>query len=49
MAKGQENPYILANTLEALIGAIYLDLGFHEAKSFILDHVYGTLAHILEE
>lgn len=24
-AKGHENPYILANTLEAIIGALYLD------------------------
>lgn len=49
MANGQENPYILANTLEAIIGAIYLDHGFLEAKKFILQHVYITLDHILDE
>ena len=48
-AKGHENPYILANTLEAMIGAIYLDQGFDRAKKFIIRHVYSTLSHILEE
>jgi ribonuclease-3 len=33
---GRERPSILANTLEALIGAIYLDAGFKEARKFIL-------------
>ncbi len=33
---GRERPSILANTLEALIGAIYLDAGFKEVRKFIL-------------
>lgn len=49
LALGQENPYILANTLEAMIGAIYLDHGFASAKIFILEHVYSTLEKILTE
>ncbi len=32
---GRARQYILANTLEAFIGAIYLDLGYDSAKSFI--------------
>ncbi len=47
LASGHENPYILANTLEALLGALYLDLGFSYARDFILSHVYTTLEHIL--
>jgi len=49
IAFGHDNPYILANTFEAIIGAIYLDLGFSPAKEFILKHVYSTLPHILEK
>ena len=48
-AKWHENPYILANTLEAIIGALYLDHGFNRASEFILRHVYSTLPHILEQ
>jgi ribonuclease III len=36
---GRARQYILANTLEALIGAIYLDQGFDEAEKFILTHI----------
>ena len=32
---GRARQYILANALEALIGAIYLDLGYDTAKDFI--------------
>lgn len=49
IALGHENPYILANTFEALTGALYLDQGFEVAKRFLLTHVYSTLAHILEK
>jgi len=31
--------YILANTLEAIIGGIYVDRGLDEAKKFILTHI----------
>lgn len=49
IALGHNNPYILANTFEAVIGALYLDQGFQVAKEFILKHVYATLSHILEK
>jgi len=32
---GRARQYILANTLEAIIGAIYLDHGYDDAKAFI--------------
>lgn len=49
LAGGHDNGYILANTLEAMIGAIYLDLGFDRADTFILEHIFSTLEHILEK
>jgi ribonuclease III len=36
---GRARQYILANTLEALIGAIYIDQGYDKAKDFILKHI----------
>lgn len=45
---GRENDYILANTLEAFIGAVYLDVWFKTAEKFILEHIYTTLPEILE-
>lgn len=36
---GRARQYILANTLEAIIGAIYLDQGYEAAKNFILTHI----------
>ncbi len=40
---------ILANTMEALIGAIYLDKGYDDAQRFITDTIIATLPGILEE
>ncbi len=40
--------YILANAMEAIIGALYLDFGWDEAKSFVERHVLSTLPGILE-
>lgn len=40
---------ILANTMEALIGAIYLDKGYSDAQRFITDTIIATLPAILEE
>ena len=39
--------YILANAVEALIGAIYLDQGAKMAKKFIKEHILSKLEHIL--
>lgn len=40
---------ILANAVEALIGALYLDLGYLAAQSFITNSVITTLPQILAE
>lgn len=39
--------YILANAIEAIIGAIYLDQGTKGAKKFIETHILSKLEHIL--
>ncbi len=39
---------ILANSYEAVIGAIYLDQGYDGAKKFINDSLIGTFQSILE-
>lgn len=40
--------YILANAMEAIIGAIYLDQGYDEAKKFISAFILAKLPDILE-
>lgn len=45
---GRENDYILANSVESFIWAIYLDLWIDKAREFILEHIYVTLGNILE-
>ncbi|MBM3204776.1 ribonuclease III [Candidatus Uhrbacteria bacterium] len=40
--------YILANAIEAIIGAIYLDDGTKAAEKFIHKHILSHLKHILE-
>jgi len=38
---------ILANSFEAVIGALYLDQGYDAAKHFITESILSTLEHIL--
>ncbi|OIO49261.1 MAG: ribonuclease III [Parcubacteria group bacterium CG_4_9_14_0_2_um_filter_41_8] len=40
--------YILANAMEAIIGAIYLDKGYDEAEKFISSFIISKLPDILE-
>jgi len=49
LAGGNTNPYIVANTFEAFLGAIYLDLGYDEAKKFVEKYVLSMLPEILEK
>lgn len=44
---GKARQYILANTIEALIGAIYLDSGYTEAEKFIKNYLTGRLAEVI--
>jgi len=46
---GREKNYILANTLEAVIGAIYLDHGYASADNFIKKHILTKLDEIIEK
>lgn len=46
---GKSRALILANTFEALIGAIYLDLGYDTAQKFVTRHLIGRLPEILEK
>lgn len=46
---GRKNQYILANTFEALLGAIYLDQGFEAASSFVHTHLIVKLSQIIEQ
>ena len=39
MSGGRKRKSILADTVEAVIGAIYLDQGYDSAKSFVLKHL----------
>lgn len=45
---GKARDYILANTVEALIGAIYLDWGFDKAEKFVKTYVLSKLDYVLE-
>ncbi len=49
-AKGNSRSRALihANSVEALIGAIYLDQGYEAAQKFILTHIVSRLEQILE-
>lgn len=44
---GRQNDYLLANCVEAFIGALYLDLWYQTAETFILKHIYSHLEDII--
>jgi len=46
---GKARSYILANAFEAVIGAIYLDIGYDTAKQFIKKNLMKELPNILEK
>jgi len=46
---GKARQYILANAMESLIGAIYLDKGWDGAKQFIHEFVIVELSEILDK
>ncbi|MBU1018773.1 MAG: ribonuclease III [Patescibacteria group bacterium] len=46
---GRQKGYILANTVEALIGAIFLDQGYKKCHTFINKFIISYLGEILEK
>lgn len=46
---GRARKDILANALEALIGAIYLDQGYEQAEKFVAKWVLAKLPQVIEE
>ena len=54
MAKGEEESggrdkdYILANTFEAVLGAIYVDQGYNECKKLVDQILISKIEHIVE-
>ena len=46
---GKARYYILANTFEAFIGALYLDQGFNICQDFVNRHLIKELKRIIEE
>lgn len=46
-AGGQKNPTLLANTLEAIIGALFLDQKIEDVKIFIRNHFKKLLDEII--
>lgn len=43
----RNNDYLLANSVEAFIWALYIDLGYVEAEKFVLKHIYSNLEWII--
>jgi len=54
VSKGEKNelekshPYFLANAVEAIVGAIYLDKGFDEAREFVTKHILSKAENIFK-
>lgn len=46
---GRARQYLLANALEAIIGATYLDQGYDVTKKFVLENVATRLKEIIEK
>ncbi len=46
---GRARSYLVANAMEAIIGALYLDQGYEGAKDFILKNVMSHLPEVFEQ
>src|SRR4030042_6953931 len=46
---GRARQYLLANAMEAIIGAIYLDQGYDAAKKFVIDNIGTDLSEVIEK
>lgn len=45
---GRSRPYILANTFEAVLGALYLDQGMKQCKKFVTKELLYKMGDIIE-
>ncbi|BDQ04565.1 MAG: ribonuclease 3 [Candidatus Dojkabacteria bacterium] len=45
---GRSRLYILANTFEALIGAMYLDQGYEATKEFVVRNLYYKIREVVD-
>jgi len=45
---GQKNRHLLANTLEAIIGALFIDQGLQASRKFIRSHFQATFKKLIE-
>ncbi len=48
MTGGRKKGYLLANTLEAVIGALYLDQGYEPVKKFLTKHLIPQISTIVK-
>ena len=46
---GRARQYILANAFESIIGAIYLDRGYEDAKNFVATHLFDKTDAIVSK
>ena len=46
---GKARQYLLANALEAVIGAIYLDQGYKKSSKFITEFILSKMEYVLDE
>lgn len=46
---GRARQYILANTFESIIGAIYIDKGYETARDFIASHIFDKTETIVQK
>ncbi len=47
--QGRARAFLLANTFEALVGALYLDQGYDAARLFITAHLFPKIEEIIEK
>lgn len=45
---GRDKDYLLANAFEAILGAIYLDLGWDESVKFVHDHLVPKIERVVK-
>ncbi len=47
--KGRARTYILTNTFEAFVGALYMDQGYDVASDFIIKHLIPNIDDVIEK